>query len=38
MSKECKNGCKNEDKGANWRVLGVKLVKRRQWASVNREG
>jgi hypothetical protein len=38
MSKESKKGCEKEDKGANWRVLGVKLVKRRQWAFVNREG
>lgn len=38
MSKECRNGGKSEDRGANWRVLGAKLVKRRQWASVNPEG
>jgi len=31
MSKEGKS----EDRGANWRVLGAKLVKRLQWASVN---
>ena len=38
MSKECKNGGKSEDRGANWRVSGAKLVKRRQWASVKPGG
>jgi len=38
MSKECKKGGKSEDRGANWRVLGAKLVKWRQRASVNPGG